>query len=400
MKAVQPKKIADGITYVGAADPNLRIFDVIMSTEYGTTYNSYFIEGTKARALVEVVKEGFGDEQIAALQEMTDLASLEYIILDHTEPDHSGAFYKLLDAAPDATVVATRAGMTLARELANRPFKEMIVKDGDSIDLGGKTLQFIMAPFLHWPDTMFTYVKEDKALISGDVFGCHYGLAPAQYDDEVKDDISQVRAYYFEVIMSPFKPYMLKAMDKLEGLAIDQILPSHGPLMRGAAVGEAIDLMRKLSAPDTAALNRAFVAYVSSYGNTKKLAETIAQGLQDAGVEVDLQDLTQISLEDALARVANSGALIVGSPTFNRDALPPVWQFLTSLSALANRDKVGAAFGSYGWSGEAAPMIEERLRSIGLKIVQPAARAKLRPSQQELEGAKALAAAVAEKMKK
>ena len=203
-------QVTQDITWVGALDPNLRIFDIIMETKYGTTYNSYIVKGTEKIALFETVKEGFFDEWLAKIEEVVDPSDIDYIILDHTEPDHGGSLAFVLDHCPKATVVATQAAITFLEEIANRKFPHIVAKDSVSLDLGGKTLQFIMAPFLHWPDSMYTYIPESKVLITCDSFGCHYSDERV-FNDAIDDpsDLMDAYKYYFDCIMGPFKTFVL-----------------------------------------------------------------------------------------------------------------------------------------------------------------------------------------------
>ena len=398
--------IADGITYVGQADPSLRVFDVIMRTEYGTSYNAYLVEGRDAVALIDTVKSRYGNELKSRLSRLIDAKKKSYIIANHTEPDHSGSLSCALAMMPGATVVATRAGSTLAKEIINAPFESLVAKEGDAIDLGGKTLRFIMAPNLHWPDTMFTYVEEDRVLFSGDVFGCHYGQAVG-YMDEIGGrirDVAAAQRYYFDVIMSPFQKDMLQAIAKIKGLPIDVLCPSHGPLLRGQDVWPTVALSEGWSqdALHARTSKTILIAYVSAYGYTAQLAERIASGVRDAGiagVAAETYEITETGAEAIASKAAAADALLLGSPTVNRDALPPAWAVATALSAIAMRGKWGGAFGSYGWSGEAAAMLQERMRSIGMKIAEGMVRAKLAPSEAELEQAYAYGKAFAARLR-
>ena len=228
-----PTKITDGIWWVGVQNPDLRIFDVIMRTEWGTSYNSYLIQGSEKIAVVDAVKQGFSEEQLERISAVVDPKKIDYIICNHTEPDHSGALVKLMDAAPNAVVVCSRPAKTFIKEIINRDFECIVAGDGVTLDLGNKTIEFISAPYLHWPDSIFTYVKEDAFLSSGDVFGFHYSAGQI-FDDLTKLDANMIASqkYYFDVIMSPFKSYVLQAVEKIRNLKIDVIGPSHGPVLR------------------------------------------------------------------------------------------------------------------------------------------------------------------------
>ena len=192
--------ITDKIYYVGVKNPDLKIFDVIMHTKYGTSYNAYVVKGSEKTALVEMVKDGYNKEHMDYVKEIVALESIDYIVMSHTEPDHSGSLEEYLSINPNATVVATHSACNFLKAIVNKEFKHQVVKEGDTIDLGGVSLEFIMAPNLHWPDTMFTYVKEEKALITGDMFGCHFAGKDI-YDEDFSPELIDAQKYYFDVII-------------------------------------------------------------------------------------------------------------------------------------------------------------------------------------------------------
>ena len=393
----QAVKIKEGLYWVGALDPQLRKFDVVMTTEWGTSYNSYLVVGEK-KAIVETVKDRCSQENEERIESITELKDIDYIILNHTEPDHSGSFLGLLKKCPKAKVVCSKFASNLLKEIANEPFECIVVNDGDTIDLGGKTLQFVSAPFLHWPDSMFTYVVEDNALITGDVYGCHYA-APNVFDDQSDNDLADAQKYYFDVIMGPFKSYILQALEKTRKINPDVICPSHGPVLR-TKIGETLERYQqwaevclKKNEP-----KKAFVGYVSCYGYTTAMAEQVAKGLKDKGIAVELYDLSEISAQEGIAKCHEADAIALGSPTLNRDAMPPIWQVLIGLSAFACKGKPAAAFGSYGWSGEAVRFMEERLKNIGAKVVGTY-NTKLKPDANALEASYELGCKLAEAIK-
>jgi flavorubredoxin len=378
-------KVAEDIFWVGSLNPELRVFDVIMETEWGTSYNAYLVRGGEKTALIEAVKDRFADDCLKKIRAVMDPADIDYIIANHTEPDHSGAAGALLRYMPNATVIASRAAIDCLKEIVNGPFEYRVAKDGDSLDLGGITLRFISAPFLHWPDTMFTWVPERGVLFSGDVFGCHFAMPEGKlFDDESDRDLAKAQKYYYDVIMSPFKPYMRAALDKLADLDIRLICPSHGPVLR-FGIQEIIQKYHhwsKAAPPNDPP--RVFIAYVSAYGNTRTLAECIARGIENAGrFETVIQDISEMKPAKVIGEIEKADAIAIGSPTFNRDALPPVWNVLTGIGVFQNKGKPAAAFGSYGWSGEAAGMIADRLRGLQMKVMQDTLRVRLVPSEEQ-----------------
>ncbi len=200
-----------------------------MHTEHGTTYNSYFINAAK-KTVIETAKEKFSQTYLSKLRRVTDPAEISYIVLDHTEPDHSGSMRQLLDLAPQAVVVGSGNAIRYLSDIVNRPFKSLVVKDGDTLDLGNKTLKFIAAPNLHWPDTIYTYLVEDRILFTCDSFGAHY--CSEEMFDDLAGDFEKDFRYYFDVILKPYSKFMIKAIDKIRPLDISMIAPGHGPVLR------------------------------------------------------------------------------------------------------------------------------------------------------------------------
>ncbi len=388
---MEPVKISDGIWWVGTQNPGLRIFDVIMRTDWGTSYNSYLIQGSKKTAVVDAVKDGFSDEQFERISAVCDISSIDYIICNHTEPDHSGGLQKLLEKAPNAVVLCSKPASVFLKNIINDKFECRVVEDGETVELGGKTLRFISAPYLHWPDSMFTYVVEDAVLLSGDVFGFHFS-AQNVFDDltPLSDDMLKSQKYYFDVIMGPFKSYVLDAVKKVRGLHIDVIGPSHGPVLRKAP-WEAVDRYEQW-ASDILAVNepkKVYVGYVSCYGYTRQLAETIAAVAEKAGYDVELQDVSQADAAACAEKIHKADVFAIGSPTLNRDALKPVWDVLTSLSTYIVKGKPAVVFGSFGWSGESIKYLSERLRAVGADVLGTCS-AKLKPDDKELAEAEKL----------
>lgn len=221
--------ITDNVKWIGVLDYDIMTFDIVMTTEFGTSYNSYFIDAEK-KAIVEVAKEKFSGKYLDKLRSVTDPAEIQYIILDHTEPDHSGSLRLLLHIAPSATVVGSGNAIRYLHDMVNAPFKSLVVRDGDTLSLGNKTLKFISAPNLHWPDTIFTYLEEDKILFTCDSFGAHY--CDYEMYSKLTPDFIKSFKYYFDVILKPYSRFMVKAIEKIRPLEISNICPGHGPVHR------------------------------------------------------------------------------------------------------------------------------------------------------------------------
>jgi flavorubredoxin len=384
MKAV---KVTDKIYWVGVQNPKLRVFDVIMETKWGTSYNSYLIKGSKKTALIDAVKDGFGEEQIGRIRDVCDPASIDYIICNHTEPDHSGSLTTLLDLAPKARVVCSRPASIFLKEITNREIDFMVVDDGYELDLGEANIKFFSTPFLHWPDSIFTYVESEKFLSTGDVFGFHFS-AENVFDDltPLTAEMVESQKYYYDVIMSPFAPFVLKAVDKIKGLDIKIIGPSHGPVLR-TDPEKSVENYRRWAQPVQNDPKKVFIGYVSCYGYTRQLGEQILNAAISAGFDAEMADISEIGVDAAVDRIQCADAFAIGSPTLNRDVLEPAWNVLTALCPITIKGKNAVVFGSYGWSGEAPKYMEQRLKNLDVKVVATAT-AKLKPSDAELAAAK------------
>lgn len=385
---MQAVKVREGVYNVGVQDPNLKIFDIIMTTEQGTTYNAYLVKGEKKTALIETVKEKFFDEYVNDLQKLVDLNTIDYLVMNHTEPDHAGSAEKLLKKIPGLTVLGSQTAIQFLKEITNAKFKNRVVQHDDELDLGGKTLHFISAPFLHWPDSMYTWLPEDKILFSCDSFGSHFA-DPGIFNDTIERDIIPAYKYYFDCIMGPFKPFVLEALEKIKNLPIEVICPGHGPIIR-SNIPYYLELYRQWAqppAPQEDGRPKIVLAYVTAYGYTEMIAGGVVEGLEMVS-DFNLKkfNLIETSVKDVLAEIETADGLLIGSPTLVGDTLPPVWELLTHLSPITHSHLVAAAFGAYGWSGEAVPNIEGRLRSLRMEVL-PGLRINFKPSERNLEDA-------------
>jgi len=386
-------QIAPGVHWIGALDPDLRVFDIILRTANGTTYNAYAIRGSEGVAIVDTVKREFADELFARLESVADYAEIRAIVLNHLEPDHSGALPELMRRAPQAQLyISTRATSMLKALLKpaedDQPFEYRTVTTGDEVDLGGRTLRFLHTPFLHWPDTQCTYLVEEQVLFSGDVFGCHY-CDTRLFNDRV-GDFRFSFDYYYAHIMRPFKEHVMEALKLIEPLPLKLVAPTHGPILRDRPrryVTHYRELSTSSLADEIANQEKSLIIfYMSSYGNTARMAEAVCAGAEECdGVRVSLYDLEGGETAPFVDLIEAADAIAFGSPTINGDAVKPVWDLLSSLAVVNLKGKIGAAFGSYGWSGEAVRMIEDRMRGLKIRIPIDGLRVKLIPTEEELE---------------
>lgn len=377
-------KVSERVEWTGVLDHEIITFDIVMETKYGTTYNSYFINAEK-KTVIDTVKSTFWESYRNKLTSLVDPEELEYIICTHTEPDHSGSLKELLKIAPNATVVGSGQALNYLAEMLETPFKWIKVKDGDVVDLGDTQLRIIGAPNLHWPDTIYAYLEDDKILFTCDSFGAHY--ADEKMFDDLVADYAEAFDYYFDVILKPYSKFMLKAIDKIEGLKISSICTGHGPILR-STWKDKVERSKMLAAEyinDTQKKNRILVAYISAYGYTREMAHKIAEGIRKSGdFHIDLVDIENILLGDLEEKLVMADALIVGSPTINQNTLLPVYKLFSVINPVRDKGKPAAVFGSYGWSGEAVKLIEDHLVNLKLKVKNSLA-SKFYPNNEKAE---------------
>jgi flavorubredoxin len=388
-RANDPVEIADGVHWIGALDPTLRRFDLILRTANGTTYNAYAVRGSDGVAVIDTVKAEFADTFFARLEQVARYDEIRVIVLNHLEPDHSGALPELMRRAPQAQLIISKRAPAMLKALLKADDEEIpydTVDTGDEVDLGDRRLRFLHTPFLHWPDTQCTYLVEQQVLFSGDVFGCHH-CDTRLFNDRV-GDFRFAFEYYYAHIMRPFKTHVLEALKLIDPLPLKLIAPTHGPILRSAraatwpATGSFPATTRSSNPSSSGAvpLRTLLVFYLSAYGSTARMAEAICAGAEAVpGVRVSLYDLEGGESEPFVDLIEAADALALGSPTVNGDAAKPIWDLLSSLAVVNLKGKVGAAFGSYGWSGEAVPMIEDRLRGLKLRVPVAGLRLKLIP---------------------
>lgn len=384
----QAVAFADNVYWIGVLDPTLRTFDIILRTANGTTYNAYLVKGSEGVAIIDTVKESFSDEFFARLESVADYKDIKVIVLNHLEPDHSGALPELMRRAPQAKLYISQRATSMLKALL-KPSSEIAyttVTTDDTVSLGDRTLRFLHTPFLHWPDTQCTYLEGQGILFSGDVFGCHY-CDKRLFNDQV-GDFRFSFDYYYAHIMRPFKSHVLDALKLIEPLKLNQIAPTHGPILRERPrryVTHYRELSTSSLSTDINEQNQSLIVfYMSAYGNTAKMAEEIFEGASIDGVRVSLYDLEGGEVDPFVDLIEAADALVFGSPTINGDAVKPIWNLLSSLAVVNLKGKVGAAFGSYGWSGEAVRMIEDRMRGLKMRIPIQGLRIKLIPTTEEL----------------
>lgn len=377
-------KITDDVSWTGVLDKDIVTFDIVMETREGTTYNSYFINADK-KVVIDTVKDGFQDIFLQKLRLITDLSQIDYIVVTHTEPDHSGSLKYLLELAPKAVVYGSRQAINYLQDMVNRPFQYEVVKDGDVLDLGNKKLTFISAPNLHWPDSIYAWLHEDRLLFTCDSFGAHF-CREAMFDD-LTGPYEESFKYYFDVILRPFSNFMVKALEKIKDLDIQMICPGHGPILR-STWKEKVKITGRYAEQyiaDSLCLdNSILITYVSAYGYTKQMADAIAEGIREVvDYKINIIDLENIMLGELEEHIVRSKSLLIGSPTINQNTLLPVYRMFAVINPMRDKGKKAAAFGSFGWSGEAVKLIENQLRALKLNVVMDGFSAKFSPNDEK-----------------
>ncbi len=397
-------KLMDDIYWVGAIDYELKVFDIIMETEFGSTYNSYLIVGNNKIALIDTVKEQFKDEFFSRINEIVNIEDIDYLILNHTEPDHSGTAKYIIEQNPNIQVYASAPGLMNLKEIINMPFNANRVKTGMNLSLGNKTLEFYLQPHLHWPDTMFTYLKEDNFLFTCDFFGAHYA-SPRIVSNNIENQEEYMKAIkdYFDSIMHPFLPYVREGLKTVKQINPDIIGVSHGVVIDNGIKDEIIKLYDDISTlPEQPDKPLILIPYATAYGYTGKMATIIKKTIEEElnnQVTVELFDLIDVNVKDIQKKVPICSALLVGSSTIVRDTVKTVWDLLAGIDYEMAKGKIASSFGSYGWSGEAVDNILQREQQLMFKTVE-GLKIKFNPSKEQVEEIKDWARNIVQKLKK
>ncbi len=377
-----PVVLKDDIYWVGAVDWNIRDFHGY-STQKGSSYNAYLIMDERI-ALFDTVKKGFKSDLLHNLRRLIDPEKIDYIIVNHVEMDHTGALPEIVDIIKPIKIFCSSNGKKALIEHFHRedwPYE--VVKNGQEIDLGKRTVTFIETKMLHWPDSMFSYIKEDKLLFSSDAFGQHWATCE-RFEDEVDEpELFRHGAKYYANILLPFSALVQKLLKSVQemGLEIDMIAPDHGLIWRSSPE-KIITAYDKWSRQECS--RKALVIYDTMWKSTEMLAKAIADGLLQEGISMMLLDLRENHRSDVVAEALDAKGLIFGSATLNNSMLPVMADMLCYLSGLRPENRIGGAFGSYGWSGEAVKEISKTLEGMKMSLLEPGLRVKYVPGHEDL----------------
>ncbi len=388
-------ELAQGVYWVGVVDWAIKQFHGHeLSTHRGSSYNAYLIVDEKI-VLVDTVWDPFKDQLMQNISEVVDPAKIDIVVANHAEADHSGGLPTVMRYAPNATVVVSQRGKESIEGHFHQPWNFRAVKTGDKINIGENDLVFVEAPMLHWPDSMFTYLTGKNILMPNDAFGQHYATI-FRFNDQVnQEELYEEALKYYANILTPFSGLVLKKIEEVLSLnlPVDMIAPSHGVIWRK----DPLQIVKKYQQwaaqePEKSAV----VLYDTMWEGTRHMAEAIGQGLAAEGVSCKLFHMGVSDRNDVITEVFKAKAIIVGSPTFNQRPLPTISPVLEDLRGLKFKNKIGAAFGSYGWSGEAMEIIEKHLDICGIQIVAGGVRAKWQPKPDDLTKCRELGQKVAQ----
>jgi len=376
-------EIKPDIYWVGGIDWDIRDFHGYR-IQRGTTYNSYLIVDKKI-TLVDTVKHYMYEEMLSRIKEIVDPSKIDYIISNHVEMDHSGSIQKLLEVAHNAKIITSTRGEKGLKRHYKKDWDFQVVKSGDSLKIGKRTLHFVHIPMVHWPDSMVTYIPTDKLLLPNDAFGQHIATSE-RFDDEIDWGILKEEAakYYANIVM-PYGGQVGKALKELSGLDIDMIAPSHGVIWR-SQIPKILGEYTKWARNETD--DKALIIYDSMWGSTKKMAYKLMEGIEEAGIPVTMKNLKYNHISDIITEVISSRLIILGSPTLNNTMLPTMGGFLTYLKGLKPKNRLGFAFGSYGWGGQAVVEIENILKYLTWDMPVESINLNFVPDEEELADVK------------
>ncbi len=371
-------EIASGVYSVGAVDWNIRDFHGY-STHRGSTYNAYLIVDEKI-ALVDTVKKEFADELLENISQIVDPKQIDYVISNHTEMDHSGGLPRIMHKiGEDKPLYVSKMGHKNLSLHFPQTWNYHAVENGETLSLGKRTLTFLETRMMHWPDSMFTYDEKDGILFSSDAFGQHYA-GPEKFDDELGDAVMPHAQKYFANILLLYTEKIKKVIAAVSdmGLAFRMICPDHGIIWRSDP-GRIIDAYTRWSRHEPS--KKAVVIYDSMWHSTERMAEKIAEGLTEEDVVARPMSLKHHDRSEVMTEVLEAGAVVVGSPTLNNNVFPTVMDMLVYMKGLRPKNKIGAAFGSYGWSGESMGHIHRQLAEMKFEMVEPGLKIQYVPDQ-------------------
>ncbi|MDD6088319.1 MAG: FprA family A-type flavoprotein [Desulfovibrionaceae bacterium] len=397
---MQPIEILHHVWWIGAVDGNKRNFHGYSRSPKGTTYNAYLIQDEK-NVIFDTVDEKWSGTMLCRLAHILPLEKIDYIVVNHTELDHSGSLPLLVEKChPEKIFVSPQGKRFLDAQFDTEGWPVEVVKTGDSISIGQRTVQFIQTPMLHWPDSMFSYIPEDRLLISNDAFGQNIASTERFADAVPRPILLQAVKEYYGNIVLPFSPQVLKTLEAVASLHLDieTIAPDHGLIWRGSEDCDFIlNAYRQLAEQKPQA--RALIVFDTMWNATERMARAIASGFEDSGIPCTLLDMRVCHHSDVMTALTDCGAVVVGSSTHNNNMLPQIADVLTYMGGLRPANRIGAAFGSYGWSGEAPALIQNHLAAMKMDLPEKPLKIAFSPKHKDLAACHDFGARLAQALK-
>lgn len=396
---MKPVELAKDIFWIGAVDYNKRNFHGYSRSPRGTTYNSYLVRDEK-NVVFDTVDNDYAGTMFCRLAKLMPLDKVDYIVVNHTEKDHAGALCQLVERCkPEKIITSTIGKRFMEAQFDTTGWPIEVVKTGDVINIGKRNIHFVETRMLHWPDSMVSYIPEDKLLISNDAFGQNIATSYRYADEHDQGDfVRAIKEYYYNIVL-PYSPQVLKTLPIVESLDIDMIAPDHGLIHRGEkSVKFIVDMYRQMA--EQKPQQRAMVIYDTMWHSTEKMAYAVCSGLEEVGVPTRLMSVKSNHHSEIMTELANCGAVIAGSPTHNNTIMPLMASTLTYMKGLRPQNRVGGAFGSFGWSGESAKVLHEMLASMGIDMPADFVKCNWTPRHEALRACVELGKTVGEALKK
>ncbi len=374
-------KILDNLFWVGINDYRNILFEGLWPIPQGITYNSYIIKGSEKTVLIDTVDKFYSKEFLENVKEVVEPSKIDYIVLNHLEPDHSGSLGEILKYAPKAKVIGSQMAINIAKAYYHKDFNSLVVKDGEIISLGDRTLKIITAPWLHWPETIFTYDVEDQVLFSGDAFGTFSTMNGNLFDDQKNVSSYEIEMKrYFADIFSHYSLFIIKAGEKIQDLPIKILCTTHGPIYRNNPNYPISKYLQWSSGKDE---NKVLIIYGSMYEHTKECAEYFRSKLREKGIDVILHDLGIVHPSYILTDILDSKVVMIGSPTYEGQIFPLVSNIIEYMTIKHVRPKTFAIFTNYSWGSNITDTLKSRLLEIGMKVLEPQLLVKGKISEED-----------------
>ncbi len=392
---MRTSEITERIAYIGVNDRTTVKFEAMWPLPMGVSYNSYLLKGSEKTAIVDGVEVSHAIEQIEHIKSILGDKSPDYLIINHMEPDHSGAIRVLRQAFPDMTIVGNRLTLAMVQGFYGETENTLTVADGDTLSLGDTTLRFILTPMVHWPETMMTLLEEEQVLFSGDAFGCFGALNGAVVDSDMNaDPYFPEMVRYYSNIVGKYGVHVQRALKKLAGVTLSAVCPTHGPVWR-SRLTEVINLYDRLSRYEPLD-NGVTIVYGSMYGNTEKLAEAAADALAESGVkDIAVYNASYSDLSYILADIFRHKGLIIAAPTYSESLFPPVAAVMEAIAVRGLKGRKVAMLGSHTWAQQAVKEMARQLERCGMEAIDAPVVSKQSPDATAIEQCRSLAKTIA-----